>query len=153
MALTCVALFIIIPTLFFFRIFYSLNRKSETIEKPTLRNCLFPGKMVTRSKTGSLTPKLFSDSVMGTTNIKTSGLKSTSSTTDEVLVINKDGEITKITRSKTSASSSVFQQQQYFKLGKKGHDKKLLVLDLKTLCEKKENSIYQLSFVHNVFFF
>ena len=47
------------------------------------------------------------------------GLKSsTSANTDEVLVINKDGEITRVTRSRLNASTSIFNQQQYFKLGK-----------------------------------
>ncbi|XP_053392915.1 nucleosome-remodeling factor subunit BPTF-like [Mercenaria mercenaria] len=78
--------------------------------------------MITRSKTGSLTPKLFSDSVMGTTiKTTTSNVKSlNTSSTDEVLIINKDGEITRIARSKLASTSSIFSQQQYFKLGMDG---------------------------------
>lgn len=76
--------------------------------------------MITRSKTGSLTPKLFSDSVMGTTiKTTTSNVKSlNTNSSDEVLVINKDGEITRVARSKLTSTTSIFSQQQYFKLGK-----------------------------------
>lgn len=78
--------------------------------------------MITRSKTGSLTPKLFSDSVVGTTiKTTTSNVKSlNTSSADEVLIINKDGEITRIARSKLVSTSSIFSQQTYFKLGMKG---------------------------------
>ncbi|KAL4240135.1 hypothetical protein ACF0H5_000929 [Mactra antiquata] len=81
--------------------------------------------MITRSKTGSLTPKLFSDSVMGTTiKTNTSNVRTVnSSSSDEVLIINKDGEITRIARSKLSSTSSIFSQQQYFKLGMDGNYK------------------------------
>jgi len=75
--------------------------------------------MITRSKTGSLTPKLFSDSVMGT-SLKSTNIKSlNTSSSDEVLIINKDGEITRVARSKLTSTTSIFTQQQYFKLGKK----------------------------------
>lgn len=75
--------------------------------------------MITRSKTGSLTPKLFSDSVMGTTiKTTTSNVKTMSTAnSEEVLIINKDGEITRIARSKLATTSSIFSQQIYFKLG------------------------------------
>ncbi|XP_056018158.1 nucleosome-remodeling factor subunit BPTF-like isoform X3 [Ostrea edulis] len=65
-------------------------------------------RIVTRSKTGSLTPKQFTDSVTSTT----ASIKTRSS--DDVLVINKDGDITRVTRSK---SALMTQQSVYFKLG------------------------------------
>ncbi|XP_022313989.2 nucleosome-remodeling factor subunit BPTF-like isoform X2 [Crassostrea virginica] len=65
-------------------------------------------RIVTRSKTGSLTPKQFTDSVTSTT----ASVKTRSS--DDVLVINKDGDITRVTRSK---SALMMQQSVYFKLG------------------------------------
>ena len=67
--------------------------------------------MITRSKTGSLTPKAFTDSVTTTTATKTIS----KSATDDMLVINKDGDITRITRSKSSIWS--LQSHQYYKLG------------------------------------
>lgn len=66
-------------------------------------------RIVTRSKTGSLTPKQFTDSVTSTT----ASVKTRSS--DDVLVINKDGDITRVTRSK---SALMMQQSVYYKLGK-----------------------------------
>ena len=69
--------------------------------------------MITRSKTGSLTPKTFTDSVTATTASKS---VSKSSCSEDLLVINKDGDITRITRSKSSIWS--LQSHQYFKLGK-----------------------------------
>lgn len=65
-------------------------------------------RIVTRSKTGSLTPKQFTDSVTSTT----ASVKTRSS--DDVLVINKDGDITRVTRSK---SALMMQQSVYYKLG------------------------------------
>ncbi|XP_061191322.1 nucleosome-remodeling factor subunit BPTF-like isoform X2 [Saccostrea echinata] len=65
-------------------------------------------RIVTRSKTGSLTPKQFTDSVTSTT----ATIKNRSS--DDVLVINKDGDITRVTRSK---SALMTHQSVYFKLG------------------------------------
>ncbi|XP_052262825.1 nucleosome-remodeling factor subunit BPTF-like isoform X2 [Dreissena polymorpha] len=78
--------------------------------------------MITRSKTGSLTPKLFSDSIMGTSlKTTTSNVKSLSTnSSEEVLIINKDGEITRVARSKLQTTASIFTQQQYFKLGMDG---------------------------------
>lgn len=71
-------------------------------------------RILTRSKTGSLTPKQFTDSITTTTSsLKMSG----KSSADDVLVINKDGEISRITRSKTLSSSSIA-VSQYFRLGK-----------------------------------
>ncbi|XP_060074835.1 nucleosome-remodeling factor subunit NURF301-like [Ylistrum balloti] len=71
-------------------------------------------KIVTRSKTGSLTPKQFTDSITGTTSVKTLS-KLSSSSSDDLLVINKDGDITRVTRSKSASVSAL--QQQHFKLG------------------------------------
>ncbi|XP_069124363.1 nucleosome-remodeling factor subunit BPTF-like isoform X2 [Argopecten irradians] len=71
-------------------------------------------KIVTRSKTGSLTPKQFTDSITGTTSVKTLS-KLSSSSSDDLLVINKDGDITRVTRSKSSTVSAL--QHQHFKLG------------------------------------
>ncbi|VDI43251.1 nucleosome-remodeling factor subunit BPTF [Mytilus galloprovincialis] len=68
-------------------------------------------KIITRSKTGSLTPKTFTDSVTSTTTSKSIS----KSGSDDLLVINKDGDITRITRSKSSVWS--LQSHQYFKLG------------------------------------
>ncbi|KAH9489881.1 hypothetical protein Btru_044487 [Bulinus truncatus] len=73
-------------------------------------------KMLTRSKTGSLTPKLFTDSITMTTT----SMKSTGKSTEEVLVVNKDGELTRMTRGKISVTSSLVQQSLYFKLGSEG---------------------------------
>lgn len=70
--------------------------------------------MLTRSRTGSLTPKLFTDSItMTTTSVKASGKSS-----EEVLVLNKDGEITRVNRGAISVASSLVQQSVYFKLGR-----------------------------------
>ncbi|OWF46473.1 nucleosome-remodeling factor subunit NURF301-like isoform X2 [Mizuhopecten yessoensis] len=69
-------------------------------------------KIVTRSKTGSLTPKQFTDSITGTTSVKTLS-KLSSSSSDDLLVINKDGDITRVTRSKSATVTSL----QHFKLG------------------------------------
>lgn len=71
-------------------------------------------RYVTRSKTGSLTPKMFTDSVTSTTQSLKASVRAASSSSDEVLVINKDGDITRVTRSKTSLNVT---QSQYFKLG------------------------------------
>ncbi|CAC5424118.1 BPTF [Mytilus coruscus] len=68
-------------------------------------------KIITRSKTGSLTPKTFTDSVTSTTTSKSIS----KSGSDDLLVINKEGDITRITRSKSSVWS--LQSHQYFKLG------------------------------------
>ncbi|GFR88529.1 nucleosome-remodeling factor subunit BPTF-like, partial [Elysia marginata] len=72
-------------------------------------------KMVTRSKTGSLTPKLFTDSVtLTSTSVKASGKSS-----EESISIGKDGEVVH-TRRKVSVASSLAQQSIYFKLGSEG---------------------------------
>ncbi|RUS79321.1 hypothetical protein EGW08_012906 [Elysia chlorotica] len=72
-------------------------------------------KMITRSKTGSLTPKLFTDSVtLTSSSVKTSGKGS-----EETITINKDGEVVH-TKRKVSVSSSLAQQSIYFKLGSEG---------------------------------
>ncbi|XP_033751700.1 nucleosome-remodeling factor subunit BPTF-like [Pecten maximus] len=71
-------------------------------------------KIVTRSKTGSLTPKQFTDSITGTTSVKTLS-KLSSSSSDDLLVINKDGDITRVTRSKSATVNAL--QHQHFKLG------------------------------------
>ena len=70
-------------------------------------------KYVTRSKTGSLTPRQFTDSI----TVKSGSLKTAlSKLADEtVLVINKEGDITRVTRSMTKTNFS--QQSAYFKLG------------------------------------
>ena len=70
--------------------------------------------MTTRSKTGSLTPKVFTDSVTLTTNSS----KSVSKHTEEVMLMNKDGEITRISNKRTSVTSTLSQQNMPFKLGK-----------------------------------
>ncbi|KAL3875950.1 hypothetical protein ACJMK2_033849 [Sinanodonta woodiana] len=81
-------------------------------------------RIITRSKTGSLTPKLFTDSVTGTTMVKTTSIKSlSSSSSDDLLVINKDGEITRVTRSKSLSSVTATQQQMFFRLGQEGNYK------------------------------
>ncbi|KAK3598854.1 hypothetical protein CHS0354_008596 [Potamilus streckersoni] len=81
-------------------------------------------RIITRSKTGSLTPKLFTDSVTGTTMVKTTSIRSlSSSSSDDLLVINKDGEITRVTRSKSSSSVTATQQQMLFRLGQEGNYK------------------------------
>ncbi|XP_005095843.3 nucleosome-remodeling factor subunit NURF301 [Aplysia californica] len=73
-------------------------------------------KMLTRSKTGSLTPKLFTDSItMTTSSLKTSGKSS-----EDVLVMNKDGEVTRVSRGKVSLASSLAHQSVFFKLGAEG---------------------------------
>ncbi|XP_050394423.2 nucleosome-remodeling factor subunit BPTF [Patella vulgata] len=76
-------------------------------------------KMLTRSKTGSLTPKQFTDSITSTTTSVKSAHKSSS---DDVLVINKDGEITRISRNKTTSAVAVT-QSEYFRLGNEGNYK------------------------------
>lgn len=70
--------------------------------------------MLTRSKTGSLTPKLFTDSITMTTT----SMKATGKSSEDILVLNKDGEISRVNRSKISVTSSLVQQSLYFKLGK-----------------------------------
>ncbi|WAQ96933.1 NU301-like protein [Mya arenaria] len=100
-------------------------KKDETDENKTEEENMQANggrMMITRSKTGSLTPKLFSDSVMGTTiKTTTSNVKTLSTNNaDEVLIINKDGEITRVARSKLATTTSIFTQQTYFKLGMDG---------------------------------
>ncbi|CAL1541774.1 unnamed protein product, partial [Lymnaea stagnalis] len=73
-------------------------------------------KMLTRSKTGSLTPKLFTDSITMTTT----SMKATGKSSEEVLVLNKDGELTRVNRGKITVASSRVQQSLYFKLGAEG---------------------------------
>ena len=70
-------------------------------------------RILTRSKTGSLTPKQFTDSITSTT---TSVKMASKSSADDVLFINKDGEISRITRSKTTASASL-STSQFYRLG------------------------------------
>lgn len=50
---------------------------------------------------------------MTTTSVKASGKSS-----EEVLVLNKDGEITRVNRGAISVASSLVQQSVYFKLGR-----------------------------------
>ena len=69
-------------------------------------------RIITRSKTGSLTPKHFCDSVTKSI-IKTSKTNSD----DTVVVINKDGDMTRVTRSRSSASV-VNHQVAHYRLGK-----------------------------------
>uniref|UniRef100_A0A0L8FKB1 Uncharacterized protein n=2 Tax=Octopus bimaculoides TaxID=37653 RepID=A0A0L8FKB1_OCTBM len=75
-------------------------------------------RIVTRSKTGSLTPKQFNDSI-------TSGSLKISRTpnSDDVLLINKEGEVTRVTRSKSSAVNSC---SGYFKLGMENNYKSFI---------------------------
>ncbi|XP_013407675.1 nucleosome-remodeling factor subunit BPTF [Lingula anatina] len=79
-------------------------------------------KMVTRSRTGSLTPKQFTDSITSTTaSVKMTSVRSLQqSNEDSVLVINKDGQISKVGKSQ---SSVVQQQNVLFKLGMEGNYK------------------------------
>ena len=94
-------------------------------------------KMVTRSRTGSLTPKLFADSIVSTTasvkmtskanllamNQSTIPTSLGSSAADEsVIVVNKNGDISRVTKSKSQSSSpavstSSGKQEIIFKLG------------------------------------
>jgi len=69
-------------------------------------------RIITRSKTGSLTPKHFCDSVTKSI-IKTSKTNSD----DTVVVINKDGDMTRVTRSRSSACV-VNHQVAHYRLGK-----------------------------------
>lgn len=75
-------------------------------------------RIVTRSKTGSLTPKQFADSITTTTGSLKSLVKSSSSD-DTLLVISKDGDITRVTRNKaaTISSSEMIVKSSVFKLG------------------------------------
>ncbi|KAL5018856.1 hypothetical protein ScPMuIL_004578 [Solemya velum] len=82
-------------------------------------------RIVTRSKTGSLTPKQFTDSITTTSGTIKTTSKTTSSSGEDMLVINKDGEITRVSRSKAPLTI-VSQQQQYFKLGNTQHYRLLL---------------------------
>ena len=69
-------------------------------------------KMVTRSKTGSLTPKQFTDSVtMTTSSVKTT------KTDDNAVIFSKDGNLTRIEKSNTETVSVTQQVTRYFKLG------------------------------------
>ena len=81
-------------------------------------------RIVTRSKTGSLAPRQFMDSIATGASLKTSLAKisssSSSSSTEDVVVVNKEGEMTRVTRSKAAASAmgvSVEKHSLYFKLG------------------------------------
>ena len=69
--------------------------------------------MTTRSKTGSLTPKIYTDSVTITTNAS----KVSSKNTEELLLMNKDGEITRVTTRRSVTTNSLASQSLYFKLG------------------------------------
>ena len=68
--------------------------------------------MITRSKTGSLTPKLFTDSV----TLTSSSVKASGKGSEETISISKDGEVVH-TKRKVSVASSLAQQSIYFKLG------------------------------------
>ncbi|XP_067672997.1 nucleosome-remodeling factor subunit BPTF-like [Haliotis asinina] len=98
-----------------------LGQKTTTTTSTTSSaSALETRKILTRSKTGSLTPKQFTDSVTSTTSsFKSSG----KSSADDVLVINKDGEITRVTRSKSSIMASSATVSQYFRLGNEGNYK------------------------------
>lgn len=84
-------------------------------------------RIVTRSKTGSLTPKQFMDSVATGASLKTSLAKiSSSSSMEDVVVVSKEGELTRFTRSRAAASAmgvSVEKHSLYFKLGMCKFDK------------------------------
>ncbi|XP_071108199.1 nucleosome-remodeling factor subunit BPTF-like [Haliotis cracherodii] len=98
-----------------------LGQKTTTTTSTTSTvSALETRKILTRSKTGSLTPKQFTDSVTSTTSsFKSSGKTSA----DDVLVINRDGEITRVTRSKSSIMASSATVSQYFRLGNEGNYK------------------------------
>ncbi|CAH1794354.1 unnamed protein product, partial [Owenia fusiformis] len=85
-------------------------------------------RYTTRFRTGSLTPKHFVDSVVSPTgSVKMTSVNSlkksltTENSEESVLVINKDGNITKVIKSKsnlqTSSSTQVFKKEVFFKLG------------------------------------
>lgn len=67
-------------------------------------------RIVTRSKTGSLTPKQFTDSI---TSSSTKGNRLPNS--EDVVLVNKEGELTRVTRSKSSSTNT---SSGYFRLGK-----------------------------------
>ena len=82
------------------------------IEKFNITGNLEVRKMVTRSKTGSLTPKQFTDSVtMTTSSVKTT------KTDDNAVIFSKDGNLTRIEKSNTETVSVTQQVTRYFKLG------------------------------------
>ncbi|KAK3089173.1 hypothetical protein FSP39_001446 [Pinctada imbricata] len=65
-------------------------------------------------KQDPLTPKQFTDSVTATTGSLKMASRLSSASSDDVLVINKDGDITRVTRSRSAMMST---QSQFFKLG------------------------------------
>ena len=82
------------------------------IDKFNITGNLEVRKMVTRSKTGSLTPKQFTDSVtMTTSSVKTT------KTDDNAVIFSKDGNLTRIEKSNTETVSVTQQVTRYFKLG------------------------------------
>ena len=74
-------------------------------------------RIVTRSKTGSLTPKQFTDSVTVTSGSLKTALAKSIEVNNQVKIQNKDGDIIHFTRSKVS-DSVLSQRSVYFKLGK-----------------------------------
>ena len=74
-------------------------------------------RIVTRSKTGSLTPKQFTDSVTVTSGSLKTALAKSIEVNNSVKIQNKDGDIVHFTRSKVS-DSVLSQRSVYFKLGK-----------------------------------
>lgn len=69
-------------------------------------------RIVTRSKTGSLTPKQFADSI-------TIALTTAKTTSKDEGIMSRDGDGVRLTRSRTAMSASAFllSQSIYFKLG------------------------------------
>ncbi|XP_064622398.1 nucleosome-remodeling factor subunit BPTF-like isoform X2 [Lineus longissimus] len=98
-------------------------------------------RMTTRYRTGSLVPKQFPDSIVSTTasvkmtsknniiSVKSSNTNTSTTASDEsVLVINKNGDITRVTRNKISSSASstvstTSVKTELFKLGMEGNYK------------------------------
>ena len=74
-------------------------------------------RIVTRSKTGSLTPKQFTDSVTVTSGSLKTALAKSIEVNNSVKIQSKDGDIVHFTRSKVS-DSVLSQRSVYFKLGK-----------------------------------
>lgn len=81
------------------------NEKTETETR----------RIVTRSKTGSLTPKQFTDSI---TSSSTKGNRLPNS--EDVVLVNKEGELTRVTRSKSSSTNT---SSGYFRLGNENNYK------------------------------
>ena len=74
-------------------------------------------RIVTRSKTGSLAPKQFPDSVTVTSGSLKTALAKSIEENSTLKITNKDSDITYFTRSKVS-NSVLSQRSVYFKLGK-----------------------------------